>query len=46
LAYALATLSSMFEVNQGGELPNIKMKSHEHPAYYSFIEEESDGMVF
>ena len=42
LADALATLSSMFEVNQGGELPMIKMKSHEHPAYCSFIEEESD----
>ena len=42
LADALATLSSMFEVNQGGELPKIKMKSHEHPAYCSFIEEESD----
>jgi len=43
LADALATLSSMFEVNQGDELPKIKMKSHEHPAYCSFIEEESDG---
>jgi len=42
LADALATLSSMFEVNQGGELPMIKMKSHEHPTYCSFIEEESD----
>jgi len=43
LADALATLSSMFEVNQEGELPTIKMKSHEHPAYCNFIEEEPDG---
>jgi len=43
LADALATLSSMFELNQEGELPMIKMKSHEHPAYCHFIEEESDG---
>jgi len=32
----------MFKVNQGGELPMIKMKSHKHPAYCYFIEEESD----
>jgi len=32
----------MFEINQEGELPMIKMKSHEYPAYCSFIEEESD----
>jgi len=37
LADALATLSSMFELNQEEELPTIKMKSHEHPAYYNFI---------
>jgi len=43
LADALATLSSMFELNQEGELPTIKMKSHEHPTYCNFIEEESDG---
>ena len=42
LADALATLSSMFELNQEGELPMIKMKSHEHPTYCHFIEEESD----
>jgi len=42
LADALATLSSMFELNQEGELPTIKMKSHEHPAYCNFIEEELD----
>jgi len=28
LADALATLSSMFEVNQGGEIPMMKMKIH------------------
>jgi len=43
LADALATLSSMFELNQEGELPTIKMKSHEHPVYCIFIEEELDG---
>jgi len=43
LADALATLSSMFELNQEGELPAIKIKSHEHPTYYNFIEEEIDG---
>jgi len=42
LADALATLSSMFKVNQGGELSMIKIKSHKHPTYYFFIEEESD----
>jgi len=43
LADALATLSSMFEISQEGELPMIRMKSHDHPAYCSFIEEESNG---
>jgi len=43
LVDALATLSSMFEISQEGELPMIKMKSHEQPAYCSFIEEESDS---
>jgi len=43
LADALATLSSMFKLNQEGELPTIKMKSHEHLAYCNFIEEELDG---
>jgi len=42
LADTLATLSSMFELNQERELPTIKMKSHEHPTYYNFIEEELD----
>jgi len=32
----------MFELNQERELPTIKMKSHEHPTYYNFIEEELD----
>ena len=43
LADALATLSSMFGLNQEGELPMIKMKSHERPTYCNFIEEEPDG---
>jgi len=42
LANALATLSSMFKLNQEGEFPTIKMNSHEHPAYCNFIEEELD----
>jgi len=41
LADALATLSSIFEINQEGELPMIKMKSHEHLAYCCFIEEDT-----
>jgi len=40
LVDALATFSSMFDIIQEGELPMIKMKSHEQPAYCSFIEEE------
>ncbi|XP_017428581.2 uncharacterized protein LOC108336620 [Vigna angularis] len=43
LADALATLSSMFEVDQDAELPMIEMKSHAQPAYCHFIEEEVDG---
>ncbi|XP_017416451.2 uncharacterized protein LOC108327238 [Vigna angularis] len=43
LADSLATLSSMFEVDQDAELPRIKMKSHAEPAYCHFIEEELDG---
>ncbi|XP_052735536.1 uncharacterized protein LOC128197521 [Vigna angularis] len=43
LADALATLSSMFEVDQDAELPMIEMKSHAEPAYCYFIEEEVDG---
>jgi len=42
LADALATLSYMFELNQERELPTIRMRSHEHPAYYHFITEEPD----
>jgi len=42
LADALATLSSMFEVDQNDELPMIKMRSHEQPVYCHFIEEELD----
>jgi len=40
LADALATLSSMFEISQEGELPMIKMKSHEQPTYYSFMKNQ------
>jgi len=43
LADALATLSSMFEINQDGVLPMIQMKSHEESTYCHFIEEELDG---
>ena len=42
LVDALATLSSMLELNQEEELPMIKMKSHKHPVYCYFIEEELD----
>jgi len=40
---ALATLSSMFEINEDGILSMIQMKSHEEPTYCHFIEEELDG---
>jgi len=43
LVDALATLSSMFELNQEESLPLIKFESHEQPAYCHFIEEELDG---
>jgi len=43
LADALATLSSMFKINQDGVLPMIQMKSHEESAYCHLIEEELDG---
>ncbi|KAG2394489.1 RNA-directed DNA polymerase-like protein [Vigna angularis] len=43
LADALATLSSMFEVDPNTELPVIEMKSHTEPAYCQFIKEEVDG---
>ncbi|XP_052725995.1 uncharacterized protein LOC128194433 [Vigna angularis] len=43
LADALATLSSMFEVDPNTELPVIEMKSHAEPAYCQFIKEEVDG---
>ncbi|XP_052736650.1 uncharacterized protein LOC128197859 [Vigna angularis] len=42
-ADALATLSSMFEVDPNTELPVIEMKSHAEPAYCQFIKEEVDG---
>jgi len=43
LADALATLSFMFELNQEGELPTLRMRSHKHPGYCYFIIEEPDG---
>jgi len=43
LADALATLSSMFKINQDGVMSMIQMKSHEEPAYCHFIEEELDS---
>ncbi|XP_047179054.1 uncharacterized protein LOC124845905 [Vigna umbellata] len=43
LANTLATLSSMFEVDQDAELPMTEMKSHVEPAYCHFIEDEVDG---
>jgi len=45
LAHALATLSSMFELNQEREFPTIRMRSHEHPVYCYFIIEEPDGKL-
>jgi len=43
LVDAFATLSSMFKLNKEGELPMIKMKSHEDLVYCIFIEEEPNG---
>ncbi|XP_047172662.1 uncharacterized protein LOC124840622, partial [Vigna umbellata] len=43
LADALATLSSMFEINRDMEIPMIKMKSHAEPAYCHSIDAEPDG---
>ena len=43
LADALATLSSMFHVDQDGSLPMIKMRTHEEPAYCHVVEGEKDG---
>ena len=43
LADALATLSSMLEINQDEVMLMIQMKSHEEPTYCHFIEEELDG---
>jgi len=43
LADALATLSSMFVINQDGVLSMIQMKSHKEPTYCHFIEEELYG---
>ncbi|XP_057453231.1 uncharacterized protein LOC130745105 [Lotus japonicus] len=43
LADALATLSSMFEVSQDGEMPLIKTQNHDKPAYCQVVEGEPDG---
>jgi len=43
LAYAFATLSSMFEISQDEEMPMIKMRSYEQPTYCYLVEEELDG---
>ncbi|XP_012567648.1 uncharacterized protein [Cicer arietinum] len=43
LADALATLSSMFQINRNDEIPSIKMESRDYPAYCHVMEEETDG---
>ena len=43
LADALATLSSMFRLDQEGNLPLIKMRSYDEPAYCHMITEEANG---
>ena len=43
MADALATLSSMFKINQDRAMPMIQMKRHDEPAYFHFIEEELYG---
>jgi len=40
---ALATLSSMFKVDQDDRLPMIRIRSYKQPVYCNFIEEEWDG---
>nr|XP_027188669.1 uncharacterized protein LOC101504764 [Cicer arietinum] len=42
LADALATLSSMFQINRNDEIPSIKMESRDYPAYCHVMEEETD----
>ncbi|XP_027348294.1 uncharacterized protein LOC113859811 [Abrus precatorius] len=43
LADALATLSSMFVISQNEDMPLIKMRQHDRPAYCQMIEGEYDG---
>ncbi|XP_006579196.1 uncharacterized protein [Glycine max] len=43
MAYALATLSSVFKINPHRDLPCIDIKCHVKPAHYCLIEEEEDG---
>nr|KYP36695.1 hypothetical protein KK1_042160 [Cajanus cajan] len=43
LADALATLSSMFKISQGKEVPLIRIQNQGQPAYCQAIEEEPDG---
>nr|KYP34453.1 hypothetical protein KK1_044583 [Cajanus cajan] len=43
LADALATLSSMFKISQGKDVPLIRIQNRGQPAYCKAIEEEPDG---
>nr|KYP31306.1 Retrovirus-related Pol polyprotein from transposon 17.6 [Cajanus cajan] len=43
LADALATLSSMFKISQGNEVPLIRIQNRDQPAYCQAVEEEPDG---
>ncbi|XP_027368366.1 uncharacterized protein LOC113874337 [Abrus precatorius] len=43
LAHALANLSSMFVISQNEDMPLIKMRQHDRPAYCQMIEGESNG---
>ena len=42
LADALSTLASMFELNQNGDIPLIKIQRRDQPANCQSIEEEPD----
>ncbi|XP_073224782.1 uncharacterized protein [Cicer arietinum] len=46
LADALATLSSMFQINRNDEIPSIKMESRDYPTYCQVMEEETDGKLW
>ena len=43
MAYALATLAAMFQINSNDEVQLIRMSIKEEPAHCSHIEEEVDG---